>query len=182
MIDVEIIKTVITAISIALSADKNCDNALMIDDAEVTESISPMLFVTHSVIDHRIDCMIKGAKLTNKAMIIKTPAPERRIPTLFCNAPYASAMDDPINGMKELNPNRAALFATLSAAPDNAPLSPITAVNILIIKVIPYLKPLLTISMNPPSLTRDEMLAQTDSDRNTDNNGVNNVTDNREIT
>ena len=108
MIDVEIIKTVITAISIAVSADKNCDNALMFDDAEVTESISPMVFVTHSVTDHRIDCIIKGAKLTNKAIIIKTPAPERRISTLFCNAPYASAMDDHINGMKQLNPNRAA--------------------------------------------------------------------------
>ena len=103
-----------------------------------------MLFATHSVTDHKIDCVINGAKLINKAMMMNTPAPDLRIPTLFCSAPYASAIDEPISGIKELNPNRAALFATLSAALDRAPLRPITAVNTLIIKVIPYLKPLLT--------------------------------------
>ena len=181
MIEVEMIKTVITAINIALSADKNCDIALIIGEAEVTESISPTLFATHSVTDHRIDCVINGAKLMNKAMIMNTPAPDRRMPTLFCNAPYASAIDEPISGIKELNPNRAALFATLSAALDNAPFNPITAANMLIIKVIPYLKPLLTISINPPKRTREETLAQIDNDRNTDNSGVKTVTDNREI-
>ena len=182
MIDVAMTNTVITAINIALSADRNCDNALIMDVAEVTESISPILLAIHSVTDHRIDCVISGAKLSNNAIMMNTPAPDRRIPTLFCIAPYASAIDDPISGIKELSPNRAALFATLSAAPDKAPLSPITAVNTLIKKVIPYLKPLLTISMNPPSRTREDMLAQTDNDRNTDNSGVNTVTDNREIT
>lgn len=176
------IKTVITAISIALSADINCDSALITDDAEATESSSPIHFAVHKVIDHRTLCTIKGAKLINSAIITNTPAPDRRTPTLFCIAPYASAIDEPIRGTKELNPNRAALFATLSAALDKAPFNPITAANTLIIKVIPYLNPLLTISIRPERRKRDEILALTDKERNTLSNGVNTVADNLEIT
>ena len=153
----------------------------MMDEADVTDSISPMLFAIQSVIDHNTLWVISGAKLTKSAMMTNTPAPDRRTLTLFCIALYASAIDDPISGIKELSPKRAALFAMLSAAPDKAPLRPITAVNMLIISAIPYLKPLLANSINPPKRTRDEILALTDNDRNTVNNGVNTVAESLEI-
>lgn len=180
MIDVEIIKTVTTAINNALSADRNCTSAFNTADADDTDSISPTLFAIPIVNDHRTDRMMIGIKLTNSAMITNTPAPERRIPTLFWIAPYASEIEDPISGIKELRPNRAALFATLSAAPDNTPFNPITAVNMLIAKVIPYLKPLLISSINPPIWTRAEILELTDNDRKMFNSGANTVVESRD--
>ena len=128
--------TVITQINSTRKDARKDASVRRISPADPTEKVSDTMLAILTVTDQMIVLISKGANMMNTATITSTPKPERRICKLPLSVEYASAIEEPMIGIKELRVYFVAFPAKVSPAEAKAPLSPNTPTKMLIAKAI----------------------------------------------